>query len=89
MFIALVAHDRPDSGTLRGEVREAHLAYLRESGVVRQAGPLLDETGGMCGSLLILELPDIAAAERWAEADPYARAGLFDSVQLLRWQKVI
>ena len=89
MFIALVAHDRPDAGTLRGEVREAHLAYLRESGVVRQAGPLLDESGGMCGSLLILELPDIAAAERWAEADPYARAGLFDSVQLLRWHKVI
>jgi len=53
------------------------------------AGPLLNEMGGMIGSLIILEVPDLQAARAWAEADPYAKAGLFKDVQLHPWNKVI
>ena len=75
----------------RGHIdnREAHLAYLKETGVVSQAGPLLDEAGGMIGSLVVLDVADMAAARDWAANDPYAKAGLFASVDLIAWKKVI
>ena len=56
MLIVLIARDRPGQLSLRQEVRAAHLNYLRSTGVVTQAGPLIDEAGEMCGSLLVLEL---------------------------------
>jgi uncharacterized protein YciI len=50
---------------------------------------MLDGDGNMCGSLLILEVPDMAAAEAWAASDPYSKAGLFESVTLKAWKRVI
>ena len=89
MLIALIARDKPGALDIRKANREAHLAYIKETGVVAQAGPLLDEAGEMCGSLVILDVADMAAAETWAAGDPYARAGLFLSVDLTAWKKVI
>ena len=43
----------------------------------------------MCGSLIILDVADLAAAKAWAAADPYAKAGLFGDVTLSAWKKVI
>ena len=43
----------------------------------------------MDGSLVILDVADMAAARDWAENDPYARAGLFESVEIRAWKKVI
>jgi len=89
MLIALIAHDKPGALALRMENRQAHLAYIEETGVVAQAGPLLDAQGQMAGSLVVLDVPDMAAAENWAANDPYAKAGLFADVQLNAWKRVI
>lgn len=89
MFVALVAHDKPGALNVRQENRPAHLEYLKSTDLVAQAGPLLDEDGGMIGSLIILDVPDMATAQNWAENDPYARAGLFQSVALTHWNRVI
>lgn len=89
MLIALIAHDKPGALALRMENRQAHLAYIEATGVVAQAGPLLDAQGQMAGSLVVLDVPDMAAAESWAANDPYARAGLFADVQLHAWKRVI
>lgn len=89
MLIALIARDKPGALHIRQDTREAHLAYIHETGVVSQAGPLLDQAGRMTGSLVILDVPDMDSARSWADNDPYARAGLFDSVELLPWKKVI
>ncbi|MEO1139050.1 MAG: YciI family protein [Pseudomonadota bacterium] len=89
MLIALIARDKPGALQIRLDTREAHVAYLKSSGVVSQAGPLLDSDGNMMGSLIILEVEDMMAAETWAAADPYANAGLFASVELIPWNKVI
>jgi uncharacterized protein YciI len=89
MLIALIARDKPGALEIRTENREKHLAYLKETGVVSQAGPLLGDDGNMCGSLVILDVEDMPAAEAWAENDPYAKAGLFDNVELIPWKKVI
>lgn len=89
MLIALIAHDKPGALALRMENRQAHLAYIEETGVVAQAGPLLDAQGQMAGSLVVLDVPDMATAETWAANDPYAKAGLFADVQLHAWKRVI
>ena len=53
------------------------------------AGPFLDADGKMCGSFIILDVNDMAAAKVWAENDPYNKAGLFETVALKIWKKVI
>jgi uncharacterized protein YciI len=89
MLIALIGRDKPGALQTRLDNREAHVAYLKGSNVVSQAGPLLDAEGQMIGSLVILEVADMAEAEAWVEGDPYGKAGLFDSVELIPWNKVI
>ena len=89
MRIALITRARPGALPIRQANRDAHLAYIAETGVVEMAGPFLDGEGQMCGSLIILEVPDMAAAEVWAANDPYAKADLFESVSLQEWKKVV
>jgi uncharacterized protein YciI len=90
MYFAFVCRDKPNGQDLRGQNRQAHLEYLeRFEELLLAAGPLQNEEGtGMTGSLLILDLPDRRAAEDFAANDPYARAGLFESVEIHRWKKV-
>jgi uncharacterized protein YciI len=89
MRVALMAHDKPGALPVRTANRQAHLDYIAATGLVEMAGPLLDSDGGMCGSLVILNVASMQAARDWAEADPYARAGLFASTTLVEWKKVI
>lgn len=89
MRVALMTRDKPGALQIRLDTRSAHLDYIKETGVVEMAGPFLDPAGQMCGSLIILDVADMAAAEAWAASDPYAIAGLFESVQLQEWKKVI
>ena len=89
MLVALIARDNAGALETRKANREAHLAYIDATGVVDQAGPLLDETDQMIGSLVILNVADMAAARDWANNDPYAKAGLFESVDLIPWKRVI
>ncbi len=88
-LFALICTDRPDSLATREANRDAHLTYLYDTGVVSQAGPFLNHKGEMKGSLIILDVADLTAAEMWAANDPYARAGLFSSVKIEEWKKVI
>mgnify|MGYP000029334802 FL=1 len=52
------------------------------------AGPLVED-GEMRGSLLVIEADDIKAANAWVATDPYKAAGLFASVEVIEWRKVI
>lgn len=89
MLYALMAWDKEGALSVRKENRPAHLAYLESTGVVRQAGPFIDTAGNPCGSLIVLEVEDLAAAQAWADNDPYAIAGLFRDVQISAWNQVI
>lgn len=83
MLFALMCLDKPNALEVRMGAREAHLAYVRERiEQVKLAGPLLDDEGGMAGSLLILDVADRAAAEAFNAADPYTLAGLWGSVEI-------
>ena len=89
MRVALVTHDKPNHLHIRKENREAHLAYIKKTGVVEMAGPFLDTDEEMCGSLIVLDVIDMAAAKAWAENDPYNKAGLFETITLKIWKKVL
>jgi len=43
----------------------------------------------MVGSLIIVDCEDMAAARSLAATDPYAQAGLFASVTIKPWRKVL
>lgn len=89
MLIALIARDKPGALQTRLDNRPDHVAYLNATPAVQQAGPLLDDAGEMCGSLIILDVDAMADAQAFADGDPYGKAGLFDSVQLIPWNRVI
>ena len=95
----LICWDKPDAISLRQDNRDAHLAYLKETGNVCFAGPFLAEapasqetpsvaTGDMIGSLLVLAVADREAAEHWAAHEPYQLAGLFQRVEIHPWKHV-
>lgn len=88
MHAALICRDKPDALDIRMANREAHLAYARDSGAVVFGGPMIED-GRMVGSLLVIECTDLAAAQAFAQADPYARAGLFASVEIVEWKRVL
>lgn len=81
MLYAITCTDKPGKLVLRMETRPAHLAHLQahQSQLVL-VGPLLDMEGKPCGSLLVIEAAHRETAEAFAAEDPYAKAGLFESV---------
>ena len=87
----LLCTDRPDSRELRAATRPDHLAYLEaHAAVVKLGGPWLDPSdGGPLGSMLVIEAQDLAAAQAFAAADPYAGAGLFAQVTVTPWRLVM
>ncbi len=91
MYFVLYCLDKSGHGQIRANNRDAHLAYLKEHrDSIVFAGPLLDDAGtGMIGSLLVMDFPDRAAVDRFLAGDPYSRAGLFASVRVSPWRKVI
>ena len=89
MRVALITRDNPDSLQIRLDNRDAHLAYIAETGVVEMAGPFLDLHGQMCGSMIIMNVDSVAEAQTWAANDPYQKAGLFKHVRIQEWKKVI
>ena len=75
--------DKPNSLDVRMGAREAHLAYARERmATIKLGGPILDETGDMAGSVMILEVADEAVARAFNAEDPYTKAGLWQSVDV-------
>jgi uncharacterized protein YciI len=90
MLFCIVAVDRPGRLDRRKATRPAHLEFLASSADrVRAAGPFLAEDGTPTGSMLIVEAPDLAAAEAMVAADPYTKAGLFESIAVRGWNFVI
>jgi uncharacterized protein YciI len=73
--------DRPGALPVRMGAREAHLAWVKDQPLIL-GGPYLDEAGDMAGSLMIIEVADLAAAKAFNAADPYTQAGLWAAVEI-------
>jgi hypothetical protein len=90
MLWSVYCLDKPDSSALRQATRPTHLAYLESFEDRMVYGGALLATDGQTpiGSLLVINLPDRAAAQKFSDGDPYAKAGLFQSVTIHGSRKV-
>jgi uncharacterized protein YciI len=97
MFYAIVGKDVSDSLERRLAARPAHLDRLhamQQAGRLLLAGPFpaIDSSdpgaAGFTGSLIVAEFDTQAAAQAWADADPYVAAGVYASVSVKPFKKV-
>jgi uncharacterized protein len=97
VLYAIIAVDHPDSLSLRQQARQAHLARLealQNEGRLVLAGPhpSIDSSdpgdAGFSGSLIVAEFADLAAAERWAAADPYLESGVYKDVKVKPFKQI-
>ena len=97
MWFAIIARDQPDSLALRTEWRTAHrrrIEALKAAGRLLTAGPFpavaSSEPGpaGFGGSLIVAEFADAAAAQQWAETDPYQLHGVYAHVEVKPYLQV-
>lgn len=98
MLYAIEGLDVPDSLERRKSVRPEHLARLealRDTGRLVLAGPFpaIDSpdpgASGFSGSLIVAEFPSLAAAQIWADADPYVGAGVYREVTVRPFKRVL
>jgi uncharacterized protein YciI len=87
MLYALICTDKPGSLPLRKANRPEHLAYLRGlGGTVLFAGPFTDADGAtMNGSLVVIDVTSLEEARKISAGDPFAKAGVFASVDIRPW----
>jgi uncharacterized protein YciI len=87
MLYALICTDKPNSLSLRKANRPQHIEYLQSLGeTLVFAGPFTQEDGAtMNGSLVVIEASSLDAARKIAAGDPFAKVGLFVSVDIRPW----
>ncbi|MEW6996090.1 YciI family protein [Colwelliaceae bacterium BS250] len=98
MLYVIYSEDVDNSLELRMSVREHHIARLKDmqnQGRLIIAGPCpaIDSedpgAAGFTGSLLVLEFNCLSDAQSWADADPYVAAGVYKSVSVKPYKKVL
>jgi uncharacterized protein YciI len=98
MLYAITGQDVADSLAQRLAARPAHLERLQAlqaEGRLILAGPFpaVDSNdpgaAGFSGSLIVAEFASLQAAQSWADADPYVTAGVYASVTVKPFRKVL
>ena len=98
MFYAIIAQDVDNSLQDRLSARPKHLerlTALQDKGRLLLAGPhpAIDSEdpgeAGFSGSLVVAEFESLADARAWADADPYVTAGVYASVTVKPFKKVL
>jgi hypothetical protein len=86
-----IGRDGPRGAELRKSVRDEHIAHLEPldaQGRILFAGPLRDDDGAPCGSVIVFKAADLAEAKRIGLGDPYLVKGVFDRVEVHESLKV-
>ena len=98
MLYTIVAEDVPASLEKRIAARPAHLERLhaiQAEGRLLLAGPnpAIDSAdpgpAGFSGSLIVAEFASLEDAKRWAAADPFSTAGVYATVTVKPFKKVL
>lgn len=91
MIFTFIGKDKPGSLDTRLSNRPAHLEFLNAlnaEGTLKFGGPFLGEDGKPIGSLVAIEAENLAKAKEIFAGDPYAKADLFASTEILPWNWV-
>lgn len=98
MLYAIISEDISNSLEKRKLARPAHLARLQQlndEGRLFVAGPhpAIDNNdpgeAGFTGSLVIAEFASLEQAQSWADTDPYVAAGIYATVVVKPFKKVL
>jgi len=98
MLYAIISQDIENSLVKRKLARPAHIARLealRDQGRLILAGPhpSIDSEdpgeAGFSGSLIVAEFSALSEAQKWADDDPYIAAGVYQSVTVKPFKKVL
>lgn len=98
MLYVIIGEDAVNSLQTRLVVRPEHVARLealRAEGRLLVAGPnpAIDANdpgpAGFTGSIIIAEFDSLESAQRWADADPYLAAGVYQRVTVKPFKKVL
>lgn len=91
MLFALICADKPGHLQVRMDNRPDHVVFLNKlnaEGTLKFAGPFLGEDGKPTGSLVVIEATDKNHAAEIGAKDPFAKAGLFETVEIKAWNWV-
>ncbi len=98
MYYVIFAQDTPNSLAKRLEARPAHLARLQALAeqkrlLVAGPNPAIDDENpgeaGFTGSTVIAQFENLIQAQAWADADPYIEAGVYASVTVKPFKRVL
>jgi uncharacterized protein YciI len=98
VLYAIISQDVEDSLAKRMSARPAHLQrlqQLQEVGRLVLAGPhpAIDSENpgeaGFSGSLVVAEFDSLEDAQAWSDADPYIEAGVYATVSVKPFKKVL
>ena len=98
MWYVIYSRDKEDSLLARLDARPAHLErveILLEQGRLLLAGPRpaidAEDPGpaGFQGSLIVARFDSLAEAREWADTDPYVTAGVYESVEVTPFKRVM
>ncbi|GGP60985.1 hypothetical protein GCM10009347_29090 [Shewanella algicola] len=98
MWYMISSQDVKNSLEKRMSVRADHLARLQalaDEGRLLTAGPhpTIDNENpgdaGFTGSLVVADFPSLEDAQAWADVDPYIAAGVYKSVIVKPFKRVL
>jgi uncharacterized protein YciI len=98
VWYVIYSKDRDDSLKARQDARPAHIARvesLLEQGRLLLAGPrpAIDAPdpgpAGFQGSLIVARFDSLAEAREWADSDPFVAAGVYESVEVTPFIRVM
>jgi uncharacterized protein YciI len=88
MQFIVIGHDGTDEGASerRKAAREAHLAVCARSvstGNQLIGAAMMNETGAMNGSVMIMDFEDRAALDDWLAKEPYVTGKVWERVEVI------
>ena len=98
MWYAIISEDVPNSLPLRQQHRPAHLARLQQLAnenrlLIAGPHPAVDSEdpgdAGFSGSLVVANFDSLQQAQSWADADPFLINGIYASVVVKPYKKVL
>ena len=98
MWYAIIAEDNPGTLEKRLAARSSHLERLnkllaQDRLLVAGPNPATDSEdpgeAGFTGSIIIVNFNSLKEAEDWANKDPYIEAGVYKSVIVKPFKKVL
>ncbi len=89
MLYMVYGVDKAGASERRANAREEHFAYLEaHKDILVLGGATLGDDGDTrTGSVLIINVPSRADADRFSENEPFRKAGVFETVTVTRMRR--